>query len=313
MKTLRLFCSLFVIAMICSCQPTECCSSKIEKKDIGIQLYSVRDDIKRDFSGFAETIKAVGEAGYTTIEAANYGDGKFYGLTPEEFKAAIEAAGMKVLSSHTSKALNSTDPAAIDWDEIWAWWDQCITAHKDAGMEYIVVPAMSVPETLEGLKVYCDYYNQIGEKCKAQGLKFGYHNHAFEFEKRYDLEVEEGARPRRIMMYDYMLENTNPELVLFQMDVYWVVRGGQSPVDYFNKYPGRFELLHIKDNRELGQSGMVGFDAIFKNTENTGVKHIIVEVERYSEGSTPIQSIKTSLDYLSACPLVKKSYNVETK
>ena len=308
MKTVKLFCSLFVAVMMCSFQSVES-ASEIEKKDIGIQLYSVRSEIKNDFSGFAKTIKAVGEMGYTTIEAASYGDGKFYGLTPQEFRKAIEGAGMKVLSSHTSKALNSTNPAEIKWDEIWAWWDQCITAHKAAGMEYIVVPSMPTPETLEGLKVYCDYYNKIGEKCKAQGLKFGYHNHAFEFEKRYELKAKEGERPERIMMYDYMLQNTNPDLVLFQMDVYWVVRGGQSPVEYFKKYPGRFGLLHIKDHKELGQSGMVGFDAIFGNTETTGVKHLIVEVERYADGFTPIQSIKVSLDYLLACPLVKKSYS----
>ena len=307
MKTLRFFCSLFVIAMLCSYQMAYS-SPEGKKKDIGIQLYSVRHDIKNDNSGFAETIKAVGEAGYTTIEAANYNNGKFYGLTPEEFKKAIEAAGMKVLSSHTSRALNSTNPDSIKWDEIWAWWDQCITAHKAAGMEYIVVPSMPTPETLEGLKVYCDYYNKLGEKCKAQGLKFGYHNHAFEFEKRYELGTTENGRPQRIMMYDYMLENTNPDLVLFQMDVYWVVRGGQSPVEYFKKHPGRFGLLHIKDHKELGQSGMVGFDAIFSNTGNTGVKHLIVEVESYSEGSTPVKSIKASLDYLLACPLVKESY-----
>jgi sugar phosphate isomerase/epimerase len=155
---------------------------------------------------------------------------------------------------------------------------------------------MPTPGTLAGLKTYCDYYNKIGEKCQAQGLKFGYHNHAFEFNKI------EGTT-----MYDYMVENTDPSLVFFQMDVYWVVRGGQSPVDYFKKYPGRFELLHIKDNKELGQSGMVGFDAIFNNIDKSGAKHIIVEVERYD--FPPIESIKRSLDYLLACPLVKKTYD----
>jgi sugar phosphate isomerase/epimerase len=91
------------------------------------------------------------------------------------------------------------------------------------------------------------------------------------------------------------------------MDVYWVVRGQQSPVDYFNKYKGRFALLHIKDNKELGQSGMVGFDAIFKNTDAAGVKHLIVEVEKYN--FTPTESVKQSLDYLLNCPLVKESYD----
>jgi sugar phosphate isomerase/epimerase len=108
-------------------------------------------------------------------------------------------------------------------------------------------------------------------------------------------------------MYDYMIENTNPEYVFFEMDVYWVVRGGKSPVDYFNKYKNRFALLHIKDNKELGQSGMVGFDAIFNNTDAAGTKHLIVEVEQYN--FTPFESVKKSLEYLLNCPLVKKSYD----
>ena len=272
-----------ITAAVCACQSPGT-SSKSEKKEIGIQLYSVRDDIGKDFPG---TIQALGEAGYNMIEAANYNDGKFYDLSPEAFKAAIEAAGMSVLSSHTGKALESTDPEAIAWDELDAWWDQAIAAHKTAGMQYIVTPWMPAPETLDGLKLYCDYYNRIGERCKAQGLKFGYHNHAFEFNKI------EGQ-----VMYDYMLENTDPELVFFQMDVYWVVRGGQSPVDYFEKYPGRFELLHIKDNKELGQSGMVGFDAIFNHIEQSGAKHLIVEVERYN--FPPLESVKLSLEYLKS-------------
>jgi sugar phosphate isomerase/epimerase len=100
-------------------------------------------------------------------------------------------------------------------------------------------------------------------------------------------------------MYDYMIENTNPENVFFQMDVYWVVMGQQSPVDYFNKYPGRFELLHIKDNKELGQSGMVGFDAIFENVHVAGTKYLVVEVEKYN--FPPEESVKKSLDYLRKC------------
>ena len=83
-------------------------------------------------------------------------------------------------------------------------------------------------------------------------------------------------------MLDYMIENTNPEYVFFQMDVYWIVRGQHSPVDYFNKYPGRFTVLHIKDDKEIGDSGMVGFDAIFRNAKVAGVKHIVAEIEGYS-------------------------------
>ena len=251
------------------------------EKNVFIQLYSVRNDIQVDFKG---TLGQVAKAGYAGIEAANYDNGKFYGLTPEVFKKQVEATGMQVLSSHTAKSLGD-DVEKTDWNEVWKWWDTAISAHKAAGMKYIVAPSMPHVKTLADLKTYCDYYNHIGEKCNAAGLRFGYHNHDFEF-----VEIE-GAR-----MYDYMLENTDPTKVFFEMDVYWTVRGGQSPVDYFNKYPGRFELLHIKDNKELGQSGMVGFDAIFKNLDKAGTKHLIVEVEKYNY--TPLESVKMSLDYI---------------
>ncbi|MBK5721067.1 sugar phosphate isomerase/epimerase [Dysgonomonas sp. Marseille-P4677] len=263
------------------------------KKDIALQLYSLRDDISKDYAG---TIKKAGEMGYTAVEAANYGDGKFYGKSPEEFKADIEAAGMKVLSSHTGKQLSEKELASKDFTESLTWWDQCIAAHKAAGMSYIVTPWMEVPKTLKDLQTYCEYYNEVGKRCKENGMSFGYHNHAHEFEK-----VEDKV------MLDYMIENTNPEYVFFEMDVYWVVRGQQSPVDYFNKYKNRFTLLHIKDNKELGQSGMVGFDAIFKNTDAAGTKHLVVEVEKYN--FEPVESVKQSLEYLLNCPLVKESYN----
>ncbi len=265
---------------------------KTKNKEIYLQLYSVRDDIKKDFKG---TISSVAKTGYTGVEAAGYADGKFYGLSPEEFKKEIESTGMKVLSSHLNKRLND-NISATDWNEIWEWWDVAIDAHKRAGMKYVIVPSMPRLKTLADLKVYCDYYNRIGEKCNQAGMRFGYHNHDFEFVK---IENE--------LMYDFMLKNTDPEKVFFQMDVYWVVRGGYSPVDYFHSYPGRFEVLHIKDNKELGQSGMVGFDAIFNNTEKAGVKNLVVEVEKYNY--KPLESVKMSLDYLQKHPLVKKSYS----
>ena len=267
-------------------------STKGQKKEIYIQLYSVRDDISKDFKG---TVSAVGKMGYTGIEAAGYSNGKFYGLSPEEFKKEIEANGLTILSSHTNKSL-ANDIAKTDWNEVWAWWDTAIKAHKKAGMKYIVVPSMPRTKTLADLKAYCDYYNQIGERCNQAGLSFGYHNHDFEFSK-----VEDEV------MYDFMLKNTDPSKVFFQMDVYWVVRGGKSPVDYFKNYPGRFETLHIKDDKELGQSGMVGFDAIFSHTDIAGVKYLIVEVEKYN--FTPLESIKRSLDYLQNLPFVKDSYS----
>ncbi|NDP21270.1 MAG: sugar phosphate isomerase/epimerase [Paludibacter sp.] len=262
------------------------------KKEIYLQLYSVRDDIKTDFD---KTLNEVARIGFKGVEAANYNDGKFYDRTPEAFKREIERRGMVALSSHVGKTL-AEDVTKTNWDEIWKWWDTAIKAHKDAGMKYIVAPSMPRLKTLADLKAYCDYFNQIGEKCNIAGLCFGYHNHSFEF-----VEIE-GE-----MMYDYMLKNTDPKKVFFEMDVYWTVRGGQSPVDYFNKYPGRFKILHIKDNKELGQSGMVGFDAIFDNTANAGVKYLVVEVEKYNY--KPLISIEKSFQYLMKSDFVKARYS----
>jgi len=255
--------------------------SKAERK-YSIQLYSVRDEMPKDVKG---TLEKLAKVGCSSIEAANYSDGKLYGLTPEEFKKEVEAAGMTVLSSHIGKALNA-NIEQTNWVETWKWWDTAIATHKAAGMRYIVTPSMpSNLKSLKDLKSYCDYFNKIGEKCNAAGIRFGYHNHSYEY-----VEIE-GKR-----MFDFMLENTDPTKVFFEMDVFWTIMGGQSPVDYFTKYPGRFELLHIKDNKELGQSGMVGFDAIFANLDKAGTKEIVVEVEQYNYA--PIESIKLSLDYL---------------
>ncbi|WP_436417659.1 sugar phosphate isomerase/epimerase [Petrimonas sulfuriphila] len=261
------------------------------KKNIYLQLYSLRDDIKADY---AATIAKVAEIGYTGVEAAGYNDGQFYGMAPADFKKSIEDAGLEVLSSHAGRPLaeNTKD---TNWDEVWKWWDTAIQAHKDAGMKYLVVAWIPTPKTLVDLKAYCDYFNQVGEKCNAAGIRFGYHNHNFEFT---EIEGE--------VMYDYMLKNTDPAKVFFQMDVYWVGEGGKDPVEYFNNYPGRFEVLHIKDETELGKSGKVNFENIFNNVDKSGAKYMVVEVERYT--GTPVEGVKESYDYLANAAFVKDSY-----
>lgn len=282
-------CGLLVISACTQGQKTE---TATKGKDIYVQLYSVRDDIRADYDA---TIAAVAEMGYTGVEAAGYNEGQFYGMSPADFKKSIEDAGMEVLSSHTSRPL-ADNPAETNWEETWAWWDTAIQAHKDAGMKYIVAPWMPTPATLVDLQAYCDYYNQIGERCNAAGMRFGYHNHNFEFT---EIEGE--------LMYDYMLENTDPDKVFFQMDVYWVIEGGQTPVAYFSKYPGRFELLHIKYETEIGKSGKVDFENIFNNVDESGAKYMIVEVERYT--GTPLEGVKESYDYLNNAAYYKESYS----
>ncbi|WP_437917845.1 sugar phosphate isomerase/epimerase family protein [Sphingobacterium sp. LRF_L2] len=275
------------------------------KKDIGLQLYSVRSmmgshvDPNAYNTDYYPVLKKLADMGYTFVEAAGYRDGKFYNTSPEEFKKNVEKAGMKVVSSHATKELSKEEIASGDFSESLAWWKECIKAHKAAGMIYIVTPWLSVPSSVEELAVQCRYLNEVGKLCKENGIKYGYHNHAHEFEK-----VED-----KVVMLDYMLENTDAENVFFEMDVYWTVIGKASPVDYFKKYPGRFSALHIKDHREIGQSGMVGFDAIFANTDVAGVKHIFVELEEIT--SDLETGLKQSIDYLLAAPFVKASYSTK--
>ena len=261
-------------------------AGKGPKKEVGIQLYSVRSLIGvfgKSEGDYKPVLQALADMGYTFVEAASYKDGLLYGTPPQQFRRDVEATGMKVLSTHCTLNLSDKQLATGDFTEALKWWDECIAAHKAAGVEYIVVPSMRRIETLDGLATYCRYFNEVGARCKAAGIKFGYHNHSREFEK-----VED-----RVML-DYMLENTDPDKVFFQMDVYWTVMGQASPVDYFTKYPGRFRLLHIKDRREVGQSGMVGYDAIFRNAATAGVENIIVEMEGSSYGDV-LRSVREEI------------------
>jgi sugar phosphate isomerase/epimerase len=260
---------------------------KAPEKEIGLQLWSVRDDIKAEPE---HTIAAVGEMGYDFIEAAGYGEGKFYGMEPLAFKKLVNDNGMEFLASHTGQPV----PDSSNYEEVMAWWDQCIDAHAKAGVKYIVQPFMDQYGygSLDDLKRYCDYFNEVGEKCNAKGIRFGYHNHDKEF-----TEVD------GVVRYDYMLQNTDPEKVFFQLDLYWIVVGGKDPVDYFNNYPGRFLLWHVKDEKELGESGMMDFENMFAEAEVSGMEHIIVEVERYNY--TPLESVKMSYDFLMEADYVK--------
>ena len=287
--------SLVLLAMVAipSCGPKEAAPVK---KDMCVQMYSARSILNHD--NYADILKEISAMGYTAVEAASYDgeNGLIYGDTPEVFKEKVEAAGMKALSAHVSRGLSREELDNHDLTAALEWWDKCIDVHKRAGMEYLVTPAIGGQRDLKDLQVYCDYLNEVGRRCKEVGLKYGYHNHAYEFEK---VEGE--------VMYDYMLQHTDPELVFYQMDVYWTVIGKASPVAYFKKYPGRFRMLHIKDEWEVGQSGMVGFDAIFKNAELAGLENFVVEIERYNYDDIR-QSFVESADYLLNAPFVKATY-----
>ena len=296
MRKLFIICAVALAAVSCATTTTP---AEPVKKDMAIQLYSVRSLIGKPElyqQNQAKVLKAIADAGFTAVEAASYNDGKFYGVTPEQYKADVEAAGLKSYSSHTGHNLSDEEFKSGDFTESLNWWKEAIPAHKAAGMSVICIPAMRVPKTLAELQLVCDYFNAVGKLCAEQGILFGYHSHSFEYEKIEDQ-----------VMLDYMIQHTDPQYVFFEMDVYWAVYGRVSPVDYFKTYPGRFKVLHIKDAKEIGQSGFVGFDAIFNNFDVAGAKAYVVEIERYSYDDV-LQSMKESADYLLAADFVKPSY-----
>lgn len=293
MKRRTLIGTLLAGCMMMAVCPTFA-QQKAAKKEIGLQLYSVREEIGKN-PNFDQILEKISALGFTGVEAAGYKDGKLYNFSPQEFKAKVERAGMKVLSSHATKTLSQQELASGDFTESLKWWDECIATHKAAGMKYIVTPWLEVPKTLKDLETQCRYLDAVGAKCRQQGILYGYHNHSHEFKK-----VEDKV------MYDYMLEHTNPENVFFEMDVYWAVMGQVSPVDYFNKYAGRFKALHIKDHREIGQSGMVGFDAIFNNVKTGGLQYLFVELE--DTRNDIYTGLEQSIDYLKKASFVKASY-----
>ena len=258
------------------------------QKNIGLQLYSIRDSIMKNVPA---AIEKVAKMGYKFVEPAGYEDGKLYGMAPAAFKALCQKNGMTILSSHVGQFL--PDPAG--YAKTMAWWDACIEAHVAAGAKFLVQPFMGdgAYRSLDTLKLYCEYFNTIGEKCKAKGIRFGYHNHDKEFSTKLEGQT----------IYDFMMANTDPKKVMFEMDLYWAVVGGAKPVDYFNKYPGRIELWHIKDKKEIGGAGtMMDWPAIWAAAPKSGMQYGVVEVEEYSFDQ--FTSCQKSIDFLNAAPYV---------
>ena len=288
---------LVVVAMLVCAQPAQA------KKDMCVQLYSLRTEIGNPelyAKNHVEVFKALAKMGYTSVEAANYDAGghKFYGVSPQQFKSDVEAAGLKVLSSHATRGLSDEELASGNLTEALKWWDGCIADHKAAGMKYIVTPGFGTPRNLKDGKVICEYHNAIGKKCREAGIKYGYHTHSHEYQK-VDGQV----------WIDYMMKNIAPENMFWQMDVYWCMMAQQSPVAWFKKYPGRCRMLHIKDQYEIGQSGMVGFDAIFNNAAVAGLENYVVELEEFGAGKGWYQAMNECSDYLLKAKFVKSSYD----
>jgi len=231
------------------------------KKHMGIATYSVKG-LESDIEG---AFKALAADGYVVMEISNYNNGKVAGYTPADYSALAKKNGLTIISSHARAKFDAKDPEGTI-----AAWGKVFDDHKIMGCKYVIFPMNIWAGTVEGVKAECDLMNRIGEEANKRGLKFGYHNHHFEFVTIAGTD----------MIYeDFLIANTDPDKVFFQMDVYWVTQGGQDPVEYLKKYPKRFKVLHIKDDYVVGESGKISYEPIFKQFYKNGYEDWFVEVE----------------------------------
>jgi sugar phosphate isomerase/epimerase len=227
---------------------------------VGVQLYSVRKEILADAVG---TLNKLGKIGYQEIESAQSEKGNYYGLEPKEIKKILKDQGMTLRSGHTHIDKN---------------WQKSIDQAAEAGQEYIICSVLPVPgQSVENYQKSADLFNQAGEQCKKSGIMFGYHNHESEF------ETVDGQ-----VLYDVLLNRCNPDLVHMEMDLGWVIAAGKDPLQYFQKYPGRFPLWHLKDMNatekksvEFGK-GSVDIITLLKHGNEAGMKYYFVEQEEYA-------------------------------
>ncbi len=261
---------------------------------VGLQLYSLRDYIGKDVKG---TLAKVAKAGYQTVETYGYSRDKyFWGLPAPEFKAALAANGLTTTSGHYDMGAFMRDG---NEDDLNAY----ILAAKASGQTYVIVPYLDakVRTSLADFKAIAAKLNKAGTLCKSAGLKLAYHNHDFEF------QAQDGTT-----LYDVMLKETDPALVDFELDLYWVVRAGQDPIKLMQAHPKRFPLWHVKDmdkakpelNTEVG-AGSIDFKKIFAYATVAGLKHPFVEQENFSMDA--YQSITQSAAYIkkSLLPALK--------
>lgn len=286
MKTNKFFkpilslCAVFAIALF-AFKPIE--KTAGPKPFGGLALYTVRDNMTKDARA---TLEKVAQAGYVNVESAGYNNGKFYNLSPADFKALLDEMKLTPISAHQG---------TVNFDNV----DQQIADLKAVGFKYFVIPvppmglftydAVNKRMGMKGgAKNLADVLNKLGEKCKAAGLELLYHNHDFEFSKDDDGNV----------VLDYLLEHCDPSVVNFQMDLYWVTKAGQDPVAYFKRYPGRFKLWHVKDMDDQGRfapvgNGHIDFKRILANKKLAGMKYYYVEQDAcFNE--TPFEAIVIS-------------------
>jgi len=259
---------------------------------VGIQLYTLRDAMAADVIG---TLKKVSDLGYKNLELANYADGKFYGFTPKEIKKIANDMGMEILSSHTQ-----VEAAGITLDNAKKMADD----HAALGVKYCVQPWVNeVDRNIESYKKMVGDWNEVGKKMKEVGIQFAYHNHNFEFKNINGI----------VPYYDIYMKEMDPKYVTMEIDLFWANKAGQNPVEMFKKYPGRFQLFHMKDMHTKQNpfydvikddiapvgAGVIDFKAILAAKNIAGMKYLFVEDDNQGNGK-PFESIGTSINNLTS-------------
>jgi sugar phosphate isomerase/epimerase len=261
---------------------------------VGIQLYSVRDAMKTDPKG---SLKKISDMGYLHVEHANYVDRKFYGYTAKEFKKLLGDLALQMPSGHTRMSASDWDTSKNDFTDKWKY---TVEDAAEVGQRYVISPWLDedLRNNVEGLKRFMDQFNKCGELCKKSGMTFGYHNHNFEFSTK----VGDGT------LYDFILANTDKNLVAQQMDIGNMLGAGGIALDLLKKYPGRFELMHVKDEIKSDTKGnMDGYDSTILGTgvmpvkdiikaarKSGGTSQFIIEQESY-QGKDPFDCVKIDL------------------
>lgn len=253
----------------------------VDKKKIGLQLYSLRDLMPKDPKG---TLKMVADLGYKEVETYGYGDGKLFGLSAKEFGSYAKSLGLKIPSGHYSTGQSRPDAKGTLTND----WERAVADAKELGQEYMIIAWLDPSErkSLDDYKKVCELINKGSETCKKYGIRIGYHNHEFEF-----LKLEDQVP------YDLMLAQLDKKDISMELDLYWTAFAQVNPLDYFAKYPGRFEQWHVKDmdkndpkkQVDLG-TGRIDFKAIFEKANQSGLKHFYIEQEQYAVSSS--ESIK---------------------
>ncbi len=281
-----------VAVMAASIMPVPVFSCSRAKGIIGLQLYSIREDMTNDPLG---SLEKVSKMGYEYVEHANYVDRKFYGYSPAEFKKVLDSLGLKMISGHTVMGKQHWDESRKDFSDS---WKQTIDDAAVLEQKYVVSPSMdeTMRNNYDDFKYYMDIFNKCGELCKQRGMKFGYHNHDFEFSEKLNNEK----------LFDIMMKSIDPDLVVIQLDIGNMYNGGAVAMDVVKQYPGRFENLHVKDEilssdgNEKYESTIIGKgivnarEVVDLATKIGGTRVYIIEQESY-QGRTPMECVEENL------------------